>query len=142
MVCFVTKLNRMKNLITLLLITCFLSACDEKLNPAQIKNTKWELTTLPGTTLPANSKASLNISEDLKISGKSFCNSYGGQAEIVADKIALKNVFGTKMFCQETNLAETAYLSALNETNNAKIVDGKLQLLKDKIVLLVFSPTN
>ncbi|RZJ78289.1 MAG: META domain-containing protein, partial [Flavobacterium sp.] len=50
----------------------------EKLDPASFTNTKWELTELPGLKLPATTKATLNFGDSLKVSGKSFCNSYGG----------------------------------------------------------------
>lgn len=128
----------MKNLIICGLVICLFSACLEKIDPSKLKNTNWELTELPGLKLP-DTKATLNIDEGLKISGKSFCNNYGGQAEITDDKIVLKNVFGTKMFCQDTEALERAYLAALNETTNAKLVDGKLHLLNGKKTLLVFN---
>ena len=104
------------------------SSCKEKLDPASFTNTKWELTALPGLTLPTTAKATLNFADSLKISGKSFCNNYGGQGEIADNKITVKNVFGTKMFCQETDAAERAYLHALNQVNGAKITDNKLHL--------------
>lgn len=132
----------MKNLIYCGLIICFFSACLEKIDPNALTNTKWELIELPGSTLPINAKATLNFADSLKLSGKSFCNGYGGQAKIADNKITLKNVFGTKMFCQETDAAERAYLSALNETNTAKIVDNKLYLLNGEQTLLVFSKIN
>ena len=40
----------------------------------------------------------------LKFSGKSFCNSYGGQGEITDHKINVKNVFSTKMFRKEAKM--------------------------------------
>ncbi|MCZ4244634.1 META domain-containing protein [Pedobacter punctiformis] len=129
----------MKNLMICGLVICLFSACLEKINPSKLTNTKWELVELPGLKLPATSKATLNFGEGLKVSGKSFCNNYGGQAEIKDNKVALKNVFGTKMFCQETADLEHAYLSALNETSGAKMVDGKLYLLNGEKTLLVFN---
>ncbi|MFC3559807.1 META domain-containing protein [Pedobacter jamesrossensis] len=132
----------MKNLILLSLILCLFSSCLEKIDSKTLTNTKWELTELTGKTLPANAKATLNFADSLKISGKSFCNNYGGQAEIIDNKITLKNIFGTKMFCQETGSAENSYLSALSETNSAKLVDNKLHLLKGEKTLLIFTKIN
>lgn len=132
----------MKNTIILALIVCLFSSCLEKIDPKSLTNTKWELTELAGKTLPTSAKATLNFADSLKISGKSFCNNYGGQAEIVNNKVSLKNVFSTKMFCQETASEENAYLNALNETNSAKMVDGKLHLLKGEETLLVFTKVN
>lgn len=132
----------MKNLLFLGLIICFFSSCIEKIDTKALANTKWELSELPGMTLPSTSKATLNIADSLKIGGKSFCNSYGGKGEIVDNKLALKNIFGTKMFCQDTDAAEHSYLQALNQTDNAKIVDGKLHLLAADKTLLVFTKVN
>ncbi|WP_412467731.1 META domain-containing protein [Pedobacter sp. KLB.chiD] len=132
----------MKNLIYCGIILLLLSACKEKLDPSSFTNTKWELTSLPGLTLPSTAKATLNFADSLKISGKSFCNSYGGQAAIADNKITVKNVFSTKMFCQETDAAERAYLHALNQVNSAKITDNKLHLLNGDKTLMVFTKTN
>ncbi|MDQ0640799.1 heat shock protein HslJ [Pedobacter sp. W3I1] len=132
----------MKHLIFCGMLILLLSSCKEKLDPASFTNTKWELTELPGLTLPTAAKATLNFADSLKISGKSFCNNYGGQGEIAANKITVKNVFGTKMFCQETDAAERAYLHALNQVNSAKITDNKLYLLNGDKTLLVFNKTN
>nr|WP_315422640.1 META domain-containing protein [uncultured Pedobacter sp.] len=132
----------MKHLIYCGMLILLLSSCKEKLDPASFTNTKWELTELPGLTLPSTAKATLNFADSLKISGKSFCNNYGGQGEIADHKITVKNVFSTKMFCQETDAAERAYLHALNQVNNAKIADNKLYLLNGDKTLMVFSKTN
>lgn len=132
----------MKNLIYCGILILLFSSCKEKLDPANFTNTKWELTSLPGLTLPSTAKATLNFADSLKISGKSFCNNYGGQAEIADQKITVKNVFSTKMFCQETDAAERAYLHALNQVNGAKIADNKLHLLNGDKTLMVFTKTN
>lgn len=132
----------MKNIILCAVILTLFSSCLEKLDPNKLINTKWVLKDLKGSTLPADSKATLNFGEGLKVGGKSFCNSYGGSVEIKDDKISLKNLFGTKMFCEDTDMAERAYLNALNKVNNAKIVNNKLQLLEDNAVLLIFEKSN
>jgi heat shock protein HslJ len=132
----------MKHLIFCGMLILLLSSCKEKLDPASFTNTKWELSELPGLTLPTTAKATLNFADSLKISGKSFCNNYGGQGEIADNKITVKNVFGTKMLCQETDAAERAYLQALNQVNGAKITDNKLYLLNGDKTLLVFTKTN
>ena len=132
----------MKNLIYCGILILLFSSCKEKLDPANFTNTKWELTSLPGLTLPSTAKATLNFADSLKISGKSFCNNYGGQAEIADQKITVKNIFSTKMFCQETDAAERAYLHALNQVNGAKIADNKLHLLNGDKTLMVFTKTN
>lgn len=132
----------MKQLFIFGLLICLFSSCLEKINPDELKNTKWELTELPGLTLPTTAKATLNFADSLKVTGKSFCNNYGGQAEIADNKIIVKNVFGTRMFCQETDAAERFYLQTLNQVNAAKIADGKLILLNGDKTILIFKKSN
>ncbi|WP_443938238.1 META domain-containing protein [Pedobacter sp. MW01-1-1] len=132
----------MKKLFFFIAAICLFSACLEKTDAEALKNTKWELTEFPGNTLPSDAKATLNIADSLKISGKSFCNNYGGQGEIVDGKLTLKNIFGTKMFCKNSAAAESAYLKALNQVNKANVKDGKLTLLQEDKPLLVFSKVN
>ncbi|WP_316806955.1 META domain-containing protein [Pedobacter agri] len=128
----------MKNLFICGLVLCLFSSCLEKIDQNKLAQTKWELTELSGLTLPASAKATLNFGDSLKVSGKSFCNSYGGQGEIVDNKLALKNLFSTKMFCQETDAAERAYLQAINQVNAAKIEGNQLVLSNGTQKLLVF----
>ncbi|WP_316832818.1 META domain-containing protein [Pedobacter aquatilis] len=132
----------MKNLIICSVLLCLLSSCLEKLDPEKLKGSKWELTQLVGKTLPASAKATMVFNDSLNVSGKSFCNSYGGKVEINENKVALKNIFGTRMFCQETASEETAYLNALNETDHAKIEGDKLFLLKGEQTLLIFKKVD
>jgi heat shock protein HslJ len=132
----------MKNLLFCALIISLFSSCLEKFDISKLNNTKWVLTEMKGSTLPADSKATLNFGEGLKVGGKSFCNTYGGNVEVNEDKIYLKNLFGTKMFCENTDAAERAYLSAVNNVNKAIIENNELKLFKDNEVLLVFKKTN
>jgi len=132
----------MKNLLICSILLCFLSSCLDKLNPETLKNTKWELIEMTGKTLPVAAKATLNFNDSLGVSGKSFCNSYGGELDLKADQTKLKNVYSTKMFCEQTAAAENEFLKALNETDHAKVINGKLQLLKGEQTLLIFNKIN
>ncbi len=128
----------MKNLFTLAIIIGLFSACKEKIDIKKLENTKWELTELPGLTLPSTTKATLVFADSLKISGKSFCNSYGGKLELKEQKISLKDVISTRMFCQETDAAERAYMQAINQVTGAKTTEGELRLLNGDKTLLIF----
>lgn len=128
----------MKNLFVYGIIICLFSSCLEKNDPKKLTNTKWELIELTGLTLPATTKATLFFADSLKISGKSFCNSYGGKVEVKDQKIVLKDIISTRMFCQETDAAERAYVQAINQVTDAKINENELQLLNGDKKLLVF----
>jgi len=132
----------MKNLFTLTIIIGLFSACKEKIDIKKLENTKWELTELPGLTLPSTTKATLVFADSLKISGKSFCNSYGGKLELKEQKISLKDVISTRMFCQETDAAERAYMQAINQVTGAKTTEGELRLLNGDKTLLIFKKVD
>lgn len=129
----------MKRILLGLLLVFALQACSEKINVDAIKSTKWVLTEWPGQTLPIGKEASLSIDNESKISGKSFCNGFGGNAVINADSIKFEQIFGTMMFCEEVGQAEKNYLDGLRAVNSFKVVGGKLQLLIDGKVAMIFS---
>jgi len=132
----------MKNLFICGMLICLFSACLEKIDTSKLKNTNWELSSLPEMELPTNAKATLNFGDSLNVTGKSFCNNYGGKVELIDNKVAFKNIFGTKMLCMQNDAAERAYLSALNQVNGAKLENDQLHLLTDGKTVLVFKRAN
>lgn len=131
----------MKKLILILLATVTLQACSEKMTADSIKNTKWLLSEWPGQTLPIGKEASLSFDAENKISGKSFCNGFGGNAVVKGNTIKFEQIFGTMMFCEEVGQAEKIYLDGLRAVNSYKIIGGKLHLLIDGKVAMIFTKT-
>ncbi|PST84080.1 hypothetical protein C7T94_04915 [Pedobacter yulinensis] len=131
----------MKNYLYVLFLACLLGSCLEKVDLASLNGSKWELTELPGKTLPANGKGTLNIDGN-KIGGKAFCNGFGGSVEVTGNKIRIGEIISTKMFCEQLSEFEQAYISALERANTVKMEGAKLVLSDDGQKLLVFSKTN
>lgn len=129
----------MKRLILGLILIVALQACSKKTMSTSVAGTKWTLTEWPGQTLPSKEKATLNFGADQQVGGKSFCNTFGGKSTITGDQIKIEEIFGTMMFCENVAKAESAYTDGLKSINSFKVVDGKLQLLKDGKVMMVFS---
>lgn len=129
----------MKNLFFAIMLSIGFSSCAKDLSMAIKNDSKWILTEWPGKTIPANSKATLNISGGNKIGGKSFCNSYGGNATFNGNALQFSQIFGTKMYCVEVADAEVKFTTDLEAVNSGKVDGGKLSLLKDGVVLMVFS---
>lgn len=140
----------MRNLLIFGLVICLGNACSDKLNPnksamtnaSQLANTKWELTKLTDSTLPTDAKATLQFTDSLTISGKSFCNNYGGQALVDNGKLAFDKVFSTKMYCQDVADAENAYLKALNESTMVQVKNNALVLSRGGKDLLVYKKVD
>lgn len=130
----------MKKILLGLMLIFTLQACSEKLSMETINNTKWVLSEWPGQIMPTTTKkATLNFEADNRVSGKSFCNGFGGMVTINGNTIKFGELMGTMMYCDDVGEAEGKYTEGLRATNSFKIIDGKLQLLKDGQLLMVFS---
>lgn len=129
----------MKRIILGLFLAFTLQSCSDKLTINNLTNTKWVLSEWPGKTLPTVAQATLNFDTEGRIGGKSFCNGYGGNTTFENGHLKFSQIFGTKMYCEEVGQAETKYTEDLGLVNTAKIVDGKLQLLKDSQIVMIFN---
>lgn len=133
----------MKKLFLVLIMAFALQSCSEKMGMQSVANTKWVLTDWPGQIMPnTEKKATLNFGADDKISGKSFCNGFGGEAKIDGNIIKFSQLLGTLMFCEDVGTAEKTYTDGLMSVTNFKVVNGKLQLLKGDQVLMIFTKTK
>jgi len=132
----------MKRLFLGLLAILIMQACTPKMQSTSVNNTKWVLSEWPGKTLPAKAQATLNFEGNDRVSGKSFCNGFGGTAVIKGDSVKFDQLIGTMMYCEEVGQAENNFLNDLKSANTYKLNGDKLQILKDGTVLLVFSPVK
>ena len=129
----------MKNILFALGFILGISSCSQDLDMKVKKSSKWVLTDWPGKSLPSTAKATLNINDGNKIGGKSFCNTYGGTATFNGNALQFSQIFGTKMYCNEVADAEIKFTADLEAVNSGKVDGGKLFLMKDGTVLMIFS---
>ena len=129
----------MKKLILILLVLLAMQACSERMTVETVKNTKWVLSEWPGQTLPIGKEGSLSFDAENKITGKSFCNGFGGNAIIKGNTIKFEQIFGTMMFCEEVGQAEKIYLDGLRAVTSFKVANGKLQLFNNGRLTMVFA---
>jgi heat shock protein HslJ len=133
----------MKRIFLGFILVIVLQACSEKVGMNTVANSKWVLSEWPGQTMPnTTKKATLNFDAENKVSGKSFCNGFGGMATIDGNKIKIGELIGTMMYCEDVGQAEKNYTDGLKSVNSFKILDGKLQLLKDDQIAMVFTKTE
>ena len=134
------KFTLMKKLILGFAMMLMMQACSEKIGIQSIVNTKWVLTEWPNQIMPnTEKKALLNFGTDDSVSGKSFCNSFGGKATISGRTIKFSELMGTKMFCEDVGQAESKYTEGLRSANSFNVIGNKLQLLNGDKLLMVFS---
>lgn len=129
----------MKKLIMILFAVVAMQACTKDLRLIKQQDTKWELSEWPGKTLPTTAKATLNITSASKVGGRSFCNTYGGEAVINGHAIRFSRMFSTKMYCEAVSDAEVKYQTDLEKVTAGKISGNKLYLYRNETLLMVFS---
>ncbi|MES2448037.1 MAG: META domain-containing protein [Bacteroidota bacterium] len=130
----------MKRLFLLFVMAIALQSCSEKMNGNNIAGISWVLSEWPGQTMPNTiKKATLAFGADNQVSGKSFCNGFGGTVSINGETIKFNELIGTMMYCEDVGQAEGKYTEGLRNANSFKVVNGKLQLLQDGKLLMVFS---
>ncbi|RYD69695.1 MAG: META domain-containing protein, partial [Sphingobacteriales bacterium] len=104
----------MKKIFLVLIVAFALQSCSEKVGKEAVANTNWVLTEWPGETMPTTEKkATLSFGNDNQVSGKSFCNGFGGNAKIEGNTIKFGELMGTMMFCEDVGQAEGKYNEGL-----------------------------
>lgn len=71
--------------------------------------------------------------------GNGSCNSFGSTASVNGNQVSFKNIFSTKMYCEQVQKIENGYLKHLENANRHEIKDKSLFLYHDKQLLLQFS---
>lgn len=116
----------MKKLLALLFLLC-LSACDGEFKMSDVAG-KWQLLTLDGKAMNANTVVSLDIQADGKFSGKTPVNRYFGQIKVEGDTIKIGPVGSTMMAGPPEQMdLEQDYFKALgDQIKSAKVENAKL----------------
>ena len=105
-------------------------------------NTKWSLKRIHdnGNDEIVNTKAFIRFDKEKgSAGGNGSCNSFGSSSTINGNEVSFKNVFSTKMYCEQVQQIENKYLGSLEKVNRFDIKDKTLFLYKDKNILLEFS---
>lgn len=129
----------MKNLIYISILLLSLGSCTKKLDMNAMSKTHWMLKTWTGNKFVEQGIPTLMFDEANSFSGKSFCNSYGGNLILTEKSLKFDKVFSTKMYCKESNDLEAKYLKELAEVDFAKIEKGQLYLYRDDELIMTFA---
>jgi len=70
--------------------------------------------------------------------GNGSCNSFGSTAVVSGSAISIKDIFSTKMYCEEVQQTEDAFFKQLAKVNRFEVKGKRLTLFQDKEVLLEF----
>ena len=126
--------------IILLAASCT-SAKETMEQPMSLYNTKWLLKKVftAGKEETVNTKAFIRFDKEKgSAGGNGSCNSFGSTATINGNEISFKNVFSTKMYCEQEQQTENKFLRSLGKVTRYHIKDKSLLLYSDKDLLLEF----
>ena len=104
-------------------------------------NTKWSLKKIyeKDNEEAVNTKAFIRFDrEKNSAGGNGSCNSFGSTASVNGNEVIFKNIFSTKMYCEQVQPIENSYFGKLEKVNRFEIKDKTLVLYHDKEKLLEF----
>ena len=104
-------------------------------------DTKWSLKKIHenGNGEVVNTKAFIRFDKEKNSAGgNGSCNSFGSTASVSGSEVSFKNIFSTKMYCEQVQQVESKYLSHLGKVTRYEIKDKKLLLYADKELMLEF----
>ena len=105
-------------------------------------NTRWELKKIysDGKDEAIHTKAFIRFDKGKgSAGGNGSCNSFGSTASIDGNDVIFKNIFSTKMYCEEVQQIENKFMGGLEKVNRYEIKDKKLFLFHDKELMLEFA---
>jgi len=70
--------------------------------------------------------------------GNGSCNSFGSTATIKGNEVSFKNIFSTKMYCDQVQQTETKFFNGLQRVDHFEIKNNALLLYQNKQLLLEF----
>lgn len=125
-----------------------INACNTAKRPADtgkdisIYGVNWYLRNirLPSGIMEIKANATfINFDVEKKsAAGNGGCNQFGGTYIIEGEKLAVKNVFATEMYCQEFHSQEENFFRLLQQVNRYDVKDSVLHMYHDNDQLLEF----
>ena len=104
-------------------------------------NTNWSLKKIhdKGNEEIINTKAFIRFDKEKgSAGGNGSCNNFGSSPTITGNDVSFKNIFSTKMYCEQVQQIENKFLGSLGKVTRYEIKDKTLFLYGDKDLLLEF----
>lgn len=128
-------------LATIFMISCSATKKSSTMHSVSFAGTKWVLSTLTGTTIPATAREAYIEFDSAKnaAAGSSGCNRMMGKYTLEGAQLKLGAMAGTRMACPpEVMQFERAFLQALQDTDQFRMEGDQLTLYKEDQTLAVF----
>ena len=128
--------------IAFILLTASCTSAKESMEqPIPLYNTKWSLKKIyaHGKEETVNTKAFIRFDKEKgSAGGNGSCNSFGSTATINGNEVSFKNVFSTKMYCEQVQQIENKFLGSLEKVTRYEIKDKSLLFYNNQEKLLEF----
>ena len=129
--------------IAIIMITVSCKSAKETMKTAILfSDTKWSLKKIytDDKEEAINTKAFIRFNKEKgSAGGNGSCNNFGSSATINGNEVSFKNVFSTKMYCEQVQQIENKFLGSLEKVTRYEIKDRSLFLYSDKELLLKFA---
>ena len=129
--------------IAIIMITVSCKSAKETMKTATpLFNTKWSLKKIytDGKEEAVITKAFIRFDKEKgSAGGNGSCNSFGSTAIINSNEVSFKNIFSTKMYCEQVQSIENKFLGSLEKVTRYEIKEKSLLLYSDKNLLLEFA---
>jgi len=133
----------MKKSLLLLVVAIVFSSCNETKKVAdiatdEIPSGRYEMMSVQGAPV-YKLEFEIDASEN-KISGKTNCNTYGGNYTITNNEIKIGPLAVTKMYCEENNMEEERRIFEAFENAKTFVYDNNMFILSSEkeIILRAF----
>src|SRR5438552_4190279 len=136
----------MKRIFTCIGIVMIVSSCKTSKQTVNstipLFDTKWLLKNIydSGKEEAINTKAFIRFDKEKgSAGGNGSCNSFGSTASVNGSELSFKNIFSTKMYCDQVQQVENKYFGKLEKVNRFEIKEKELVLYHDQEKLLGFA---
>jgi heat shock protein HslJ len=105
-------------------------------------NTRWSLKKIyTGDKEEAvNTKAFIRFDKEKgSAGGNGSCNSFGSTASVNGNEVSFKNIFSTKMYCEQVQQIENKFLGNLEKVTRYEIKNKSLKLYNEKDLIFEFN---
>ena len=118
------------------------SAKESMQQTTPLYDTKWSLKKVynNGKEETVNTKAFIRFDQEKgSAGGNGSCNGFGSNATINGNEVGFKNIFSTKMYCEQVQQVENKFLGSLEKVSRYEIKDKSLFLYRNNELLLEFA---
>ncbi len=126
---------------TFIFLSAFVMKKEAAKQQSALYDTKWALKKIyiADSVELITGKAFIKFNREKKSAGgNGGCNAFGSRITVSGNTISFKDIFSTKMYCEEVQQTEDAFFKQMEKVNRFKIKEKVLLLYKDKEVLLEF----